>query len=187
MTTPALSSLLEDYRAELLGFLGRHAGWLLRFETAEDLWQGLCVRALSSGTGFRYEGREPFLAWIHRVARTHLADRRSYWARLKRGSAHVLRITSGVGTSDPQAVLEPPGTLTGPATFASRREQLAFAIKALAVLSERDRTLVRLDGDGVDLRDQAENLGIGYDALRQARSRALERFRKAYRLVSGAV
>ena len=41
MITPALSTLLEDFRSDLLACLERRAGWLLRFESAEDLWQGL--------------------------------------------------------------------------------------------------------------------------------------------------
>lgn len=185
MITPALSTLLEDFRRDLLSYLDRKANWLLRFESAEDLWQGLCVRALAASEQFHYEGREPFLAWIHKLARHHLADRRAYWSRLKRGSARVLRITSRGTSTDPLAVLEPPGTVTGPITFADRRERLAFAVKALAVLSPRDRQLVQMDADGMDLKEQADDLEISYEALRQARSRALARFQKAYRLISG--
>ena len=179
------ADLLEEFRGDLQSYLARHAGWILRFETAEDLLQGLHVRALERGKGFRYQGREPFLKWLYTVARTYLADRHAYWSALKRRSASLLRLTAGGTPRDPDSVREPAGKRTGPSTFADRREQLAIAVKALAVLPDRDRKLVRWSSEGVDLKEQAERLGLGYEACKRARQRALERFRKAFRLASG--
>lgn len=179
------AKLLEEYRGDLERFLARRAGWILRYETPEDLLQGLHVRALERGRDFEYRGKEPFLKWLYTVARTHLADRHAYWSALKRRSANLLRLTSGGTPRDPDSVREPAGERTGPSTFADRREQLAIAVKALAVLPDRDRKLVRWSSEGVDLPEQAERLGLSYEACKRARQRALERFRKAFRLASG--
>ena len=71
-----LAELLVRYRLEMVRFLERNAGSVLRFETAEDLWQGVCLAALEKESAFRYEGREPFLKWIHTIARRHISTRR---------------------------------------------------------------------------------------------------------------
>ena len=180
-----LVAYLQAHEEDLVSYLARHAGWILRYETVEDLLQGLHLRMLERGGEFDYRGREAFLKWIYAVARTFLADRSDYWSALKRKSAGLLRLTSGGTPSDPRAIREPAGTRTGPSTFASRREQLAQAVRALAVLLPRDRDLVRWSSEDVPLEEQAGRLGITYNALKQARFRALERYRKAYALLSG--
>ena len=141
-----LADLLDDVRADLLVFVRSHAGWLRRFETDDDLLQGVQVRALERADQFEYRGREPFLAWIYRLTRSHLADRRAYWSALKRRPARLVRITRATPRDDTSAVQEPAGARTGPETFAQR-------------------------------------LAISYDAAKQARSRALDRYRRAYALV----
>jgi DNA-directed RNA polymerase specialized sigma24 family protein len=162
----------------------RHAAWLVRYESGDDLAQGLWLRLLEREHGFRYEGREPMLKWAFAVARSFLADRRAYWGALKRRSAHVLRLTGAGGTASPGAAPEPAGTVTGPSTRASRREQLALAVRVLAVLPARDRKLVRWATEGVGADEQARRLELTPAALRKARERALERFREAYALAA---
>ena len=180
-----LTGHLQEFEDDLVSFLARHAGWILRYETVEDLMQALHVRVLERGADFEYRGKEPFLKWVYTVARTLLADRREYWSALKRKSAGLLRLTAGAGTpSDTRAVREPAGEATGPSTFASRREQLAQAVKALAVLLPRDRDLVRWASEDMPLEEQAQRLGISYNAAKQARHRAIDRFQKAYELLS---
>ncbi len=180
-----LASLLVAHRADLLRFTERHAGGLVRFETAEDLVQGMYARALDRGRDFEVRSEREFLGWMHTLARAYLVDRRAHWAALKRGSGRLARLTAQAGGSgDPHAAAEPASTGTGPSTFASRREHLALAVKAVAVLLPRDRDLVRWHADGVPLSEQAARLGVTYDAVERAALRAIERFRKAYRLVS---
>jgi RNA polymerase sigma factor (sigma-70 family) len=181
---PELASLLVAWRADLLAFVERHAGGLLRFETAEDLVQGIHVRALDRGRDFRYEGEKPFLAWMHTLARGYIVDRRAHWGAMKRGTSRLLRLTASPGTSDPRAAAEPAGTASGASTIASRREQIALAAKALDVLLPRDRDLVRWHADGVAIADQAERLGTTYEAAQRAGHRAVERFRRAYDLLT---
>ena len=54
---------------------------------------------------------------------------------------------------------------------------LELATRALSLLPERDRSLVRWASEGVDLTEQAERLGLGYAAVQRAAHRAVERLR----------
>lgn len=183
MNPGELATHLAAHREPLLRFVERHAGSVLRFESADDLVQGVHLRALSGGGEFEYRGDKEWLGWLYALARSHIADRHAHWSALKRRPSRLLRLTGGA-TDDPDAAAEPAGSATGPSTFASRREQLATAVRALALLLPRDRDLVRWHSEGVDLDEQARRLGIGYDAAERAHLRALDRFRKAFRLVS---
>jgi len=177
-----LPELLIANRVELLRHVERRAGRVLRFETADDLVQGIHLRALRFTQGFEYRGREPFLAWLREVARSHLKERREHWGALKRRPAGLFRLTQGV-SSDPGAVAEPAGTATGPSTFASRKERLTLAIKALGTLLPRDRDLVRWSTEGAEDEEIARRLELEPRAAARARQRAVERFRRAYRLL----
>ena len=178
-----LRELLVKHRRDLARFLQHKAGWLLRYEPADDLLQGLHVRALEQVGNFEYRGREPFLAWIYEVARHHLVSRRRYWGRLKRRPAALVRLTSG-GTTNGHSPVDPADTATGPVTFAERREQLTVAVKAMEVLLDRDQELVRWESEGLETPEIAARLGISVEAARRAKSRALERFRQAYELLA---
>ena len=46
-----LPGLMEEHRSDLLMYLQHNAGWLLKYETVDDLHQGVQLRA----------GREPVL------------------------------------------------------------------------------------------------------------------------------
>ncbi len=180
-----LASLLVIWRGDLLGFVGRNARGLLRFETEDDLVQGIHLRALSRGESFEYRGEKEFLAWMHTLARGYLVDRRAHWAALKRGSGPLLRLAGGAATTTGgHAAAEPAGTGTSPSGFASRREESALAMKALGAMLPRDGDLVRWHAEGVSLEEQAARLGLTYEAAQRAAHRALGRFRKAFRLLS---
>lgn len=182
---PSLDDLLARHRRELIPFVQRHGGLALRYEAVDDLIQGVHVRALERRGDFTYAGEKPFFAWLHGLARSHLTDRARYWSALKRRPASLLRLTgSRVSGSDPGAAAEPAVRRTGPSTFASRREQLTLAVKALSVLLPRDRNLVSWQCEGISLHEAAERLAISYDATQRATLRATERFQKAYRLLS---
>ncbi len=179
-----LPELLIRYRPDLLRYVERHAGPVLRFETAEDLVQGVHLRALEYRATFEYRGREPFLKWVHEVARNHMHTRRAHWSALKRNPAALLRLTMGAA-SDPKAAAEPPRPDTGPSTLAGRLEQASTAVRALDLMLDRDRELIRWATDGVTSREMGERLQISETAADRARQRAIERFRKAFRLLGG--
>jgi RNA polymerase sigma factor (sigma-70 family) len=184
MNREGLEERLVDVRQDVVRFVHKNAGFALRFETSDDLAQGIFVRALDRGAGLNAADEKAFFAWLYSVARSYLSDRRRHWSALKRGSGDLLRLSgTSDATTDPRAVGEPAADLTGPSTFASRREQLVLAVRALDLLLERDRSLVRGFCDGVSIQEQAQRLELEYDAARRARARALERFRRAFRAI----
>ena len=169
-----LAELLPLHRADLEAFVRRHAGRLLRFESVEDLVQGIHVRALEAD--YEHQGREPFLKWMHVLARRHLAARYAHWVALRRKPASLVRLTQAEGAT---------ATDTGPRTYAERREMLTLAVRAVAILRPKDRQMVQWESEGVPLKERAERLGVSYAAADSARRRALERFRKTYEFLLG--
>lgn len=188
MSHPALTELLVEHRAELAAFVARSAGRILRYESADDLVQGVHLRAIERASSFRYRGPGEFIGWLETVARSHLADRHQYWHALRRRPARLVRLGTAQGASHGAAGGrdEPQATSTGPSTFTSRREQVAIALRALALLLPRDRDFVRWTCEDVPTVEQATRLGISLDAAARARQRAIERFRKAFELASRA-
>lgn len=173
-----LEQLLVQHHQAIVDFMAREARGLLRFESVEDLAQGLCVRALGRSE-FEYRSEREFFGWLWTLARRHVADRQNYWAAMKRGAGPAMRITSSPrSTLDSRAVQVPNPTGPGPSTFAERREMWLKCAKALAALSDRDRDLVRWKGAGLSLEEQAERLGLSYEATQRAGLRAMERFQK---------
>jgi len=137
------------------------------------------VGAVTDAAGMAESGGAP---GIHKVARNVLADRHAHWSALRRRPARLLRLTLG---GESGAGVDPALSATGPSTFAARRELMDIAVKALTLLREEDRRLVRWQSEGVLLKEQAERLGASYAATDSASRRAVERYRKAFRIVGG--
>jgi len=133
---------------------------------------------------FRYRSEPEFFGWLVQVARQHIADRHEYWSALRRDPGRLLRITSaswdGAGE---RCGVQPAASSSGPPTLASRKEQIALALKALAFLLRRDQDLVRWTTEDRPIAEMADRLGLSYEAAERARLRAVDRFRKAYALV----
>ena len=179
--------LLEAHGGVLRALVRAEAKGLLRFESEEDLLQGIRQRVLETVADFEDRGPQAAAGWLRTVARSWLSRRRAYWSALKRDGGAMLRFTgtwSG-GATEGAAPL-PAGTLTGPATRADRREQLTLAVRALDLLLDRDRELVRLSCQGLSTAEIAGRLELSPEAAARARLRAIERLRKAYQLVSRA-
>lgn len=183
MNVDELSVHLERHRPRLLGFVRRHAGICLRHESAEDLVQGIHVQAVAQAASFEFRSDPELEAWVLRIARGHLGDRRDYWTAAKRRPDRLLRLTQSDGTS-PGAVREPAADAPGPVTRADRADRLRLAEEALSMLLQRDADLVRGQADGLTIEEEAERLGIGYAAAQKARERALDRYRKAFLLLA---
>jgi RNA polymerase sigma factor (sigma-70 family) len=186
VSAPELPDLLVAHRDMLVAYVTRHAGRILRHESAEDLVQAVHLRVLERRAAFEWRGEESFLAWLRAATRNHLVDRYAYWTALRRRPARLVRLLSaGDSTSGTSGAAEPPSTQTGPSTFASRREQIDVAVKALALLPDRDRDLVRWACEDVPSDEQARRLGISVEAAERARRRALERLRKTHAVIAG--
>lgn len=178
-----LRDLLQREAEALLRYLERAAGGLLRYESAEDLAQGLSCELLARPSGFEARDASSDRAWLFTAARAHLVDRRRHWSALKRGSGLLLRgALSGTraGLDDPDLFA---ASQTGPSTFAWRREQLVLAAQALSLLLERDRRLVELASEGASNAQIAASFELSTEAAAKAKNRALERLRRAHELV----
>ena len=179
---PGLETLLERHRDQLVRFLERQAGGLARFEDAEDLAQGVQIHALKVADRFEYRGERAFLGWLYAVARRYVADRNAYWKALKRNAGTMLRLTFGASSEPGGGALAPPAHMTGPQTFADRREQVTIAAEVIAALSGRDRQIVELVNQGAEIQQIADVLELSYEAAQRARLRAISRFEKLFRL-----
>lgn len=180
-----LTSLLIAHRPELIRFVERNASFrLLRYETAEDLVQGIHYAALKAGENFEYRGEKEFYAWIYQIARRQLYDRTAHWYALKRNAGSVLRIAQQeTGAFESRAGVDPAADATSPSSYVGRKEQVVLVTRAMHSLLERDRNIVQWSSEGRSIQEIADELGISYDACQQARLRALERLRKAYHLL----
>jgi RNA polymerase sigma factor (sigma-70 family) len=169
---PTLADLLVRHRALLVRWMDRHATGLLRFESAEDLAQGVTVAALEGKHRYEHRSEKAFVGWILAVARQVVSDRAAWWRALKRDAVPVLALATGDTSSEPAA------QRTGPATAADRRERIDLAARLLAALPERDAELVRQTIRGVTIVETAERLSISVEAAQRARLRAVDRLRK---------
>ena len=183
---PDLPSLLVQYRPQLLAFAEREAGRaLLRYESADDLVQNVHQEALGCADRFEWRSEKEFLSWVYTVARRCFSSRRAHWFAAKRDCSKVLRLNwSGAGSDQSPFILDQADTGTGPSTFAFRREILLLVTKAMALLLPRDRDIVRWMIEGIAVKEQAARQGLSHEAAARAQSRALERLRKAYRLLT---
>ena len=174
------------HRDDLLEFLGRRSGAVSRYESPEDLLQGLFSDLLSHPERFDPTDTDAERAWLFGAAKRFVAMRRRHWAALKRGTSRMLRqdraADSRTGFENP-AIESFAASQTGPSTFASRREQLVLATRALSLLMPRDQELVRLASQGLSNEDIARRLALDVATAARAKSRALERLRKTHELV----
>lgn len=176
-----LTKLIDQHEDRLRGFVRSEAKGLLRYESEDDLVQGIHVHALSVAERFEYRSEREFIAWLFTVARQHVVNRLRYWSAERRDGGDLLRITAAGGTRvDATRGVEPAASMTGPGTGAGRREQLALAAKVIATLAERDQKLIQWMSEDVPLEEVARRLGLGYEAAKRARLRAMERFRVAF-------
>jgi RNA polymerase sigma factor (sigma-70 family) len=185
MTEGELAERLEAMAGLLHSVTRQEAGpALLRFESVEDLVQGTAQEALRSAGQLEWRGEEAFKSWVITIAKRHVMGRRDYWFAMKRNPGALLRLTltgsAGNRVERPELAAEQ----AGPSTFAFRREQLVLITKAMGLLMTRDRELVSWASNGLSTAEMAARLGISEEATEKARTRALERLRKAFRLVS---
>lgn len=172
-----LEDLLARHREKLVRYFRKHGAYLRRYEASEDLAQGVHLHAVKNQDRFEYQGEPQFVSWLLKLADQHLADRIAHWKALKRDAGPMVRISfSGAG-------VEPAGSLTGPITYASRKEQLRLATLAMDGLPPRDRELVHLMTTGAGIDTIAGQLAVSPAAAQRARLRALDRFRKIYSIV----
>ncbi|MCC6427715.1 MAG: hypothetical protein IT435_12955 [Phycisphaerales bacterium] len=182
---PPLEYLLVEHRSIIEAIVRRDAGVvLMRFESSEDLSQGIAQEAIRSAAQFRWEGPEAFAGWLAVIARRYLSGRRDYWLAHKRNPGVILRLTFTSAGGQRIEHRELADTAAGPATFAFRKEQLVMATRALAMLLPRDRDIVTWLSEGLGIDEISARLGIARDAAEKARTRALDRLRKTFAILA---
>ncbi len=184
---PTLEELLVQHQGDMIRRLRRRGAGLLRYESEEDLAQGVHLRALQGADNFEYRGENAFFAFLASLVRAHVSDRHEYWMAARRNGGAMVRVTQVGPRSDPGHApgVDPTAGITGPVTFAQRRDQLALAAQAVDVLLPRDQKLVAMIQEGLTIEEIAQALELSYDAAERARLRAIERFKKSYELLAG--
>ncbi len=177
----SIGARLEEETGLLMALVRSEAANLFRFEQPEDLVQLIKLRAIEAAATFVDQGEMAFRGWLRTIARRTLADRRDHWMALKRNCGPILSLSFGQSSSGSERPM--PGEQTGPATWASRRETLVLAMKALSLLPEKDRALILAKVAGEGFGACRSRFGLSDDALRKACARAEERLRKTFRIL----
>jgi len=156
---PAFERLYLAYRSRVYGFLYRMSG---AGDRADDLFQETWLRVARSWARRGHAEIADQEAWLFTVARNvFLSDRRA-------------RVTSARGAT--QLGEDPVPAGRTPERIAEAREDAAALEAALAELSDDDRAVLWLvAGEGLEQRQIARVLGVGYAAVRQRLARARER------------
>lgn len=180
-----IAAKLERLAPLLRSLIRQNAGpALLRFESEEDLVQGTMAEVLRCANQMDWRGEEAFIAWVATITKRFVMGRRDYWFALKRNPGALLRLTltgfAGQRVERPELA----ASQLGPSTFAFRREQLVMITKAIELLLPRDREIVTWASHGLTVTEMAARIGTSVEAAEKARTRALERLRKSFQLVS---
>lgn len=178
-----LEDLLDRHRNALQRIVEKAGSGLLKYESVEDLVQGVCLRAIAGEKHYQFIGEPEFIQWITTLAKQQIADRYQYWTALRRRAGRVLRLAESISVSSEGSAATPASSQTGPSTFASRRELAELALRALAALFPKDQEIVKATIDGASVEDIAVKLNISYEAAKKSRQRALERFRKTFEII----
>ena len=180
----AVEQILERHQHELAHLVRREAGApLLRFEEPEDLVQGVRLHVLRVADKYEPRSEAETRAWLRRLARRYLRDRRDHWFALRRGGGKVLRHTLRGSASFPELGPALIDSTHGPRTRADHREQIVQLSRALDLLLPRDRLVVQWISEGAATEELMTRLDLGRAATERVRSRAFSRLRRAWRVI----
>lgn len=164
---------MADQWPRLRRFIRFQCGPLMREkESASDLAQSACREALARWSQFRGDP-ESLRQWLFEIARCKIITRRRYWGRHRRAADREVALA---GSEDPVAAGQTPsdGLIAD--------EQARRLADALAMLSERDRTIIMLARyEGLSHAEIAGQLQCTEPTARQQLSRALARLEHVMR------
>jgi RNA polymerase sigma factor (sigma-70 family) len=176
------AALLASRRDDLLRIVRAEGRRLVERESAEDLVQGIYLRAIEVEDRFVYRGDAQFLGWLRSIARQHIADRHRYWRALRRNAQQLLRISAATRAGG--SAVDPSASGTGPFTRAAHGDDVALVMQIFPQLFPRDRALLEAVAEGLSNTELAQRFGLAEEAARKARLRALSRFRLAWEAVA---
>ncbi|MFO1078119.1 MAG: sigma-70 family RNA polymerase sigma factor [Planctomycetota bacterium] len=172
----ALEELLVQLLPGLRAYLGRHAGQLVgQKETPEDLAQSVCREVLERICTQRieYQGEAQFRQWLYQAALHKLQNRHRYYRADRRDAAREVGPDPDVGESQWQALF---ASLSTPSGQAMRGEDLARLQRALGLLTEPQREIIRLARlEGLPHGELAQRLGVTESHSRVLLARAMAR------------
>lgn len=161
--------------ATLLAVIQNRMSPLLRSRLApEDLFQDALLQAWRDRNSFQWQGLRSFRAWLLTIIDHRLRDVADYETAQKRGGGrNPVSLNRGASdTSSADAIPPALAASTTPSRLAIYREQAVAMERALRSLPDELRDVVRLRlWEQREMRDIAEMLGIGVEAVRH-------RFRK---------
>jgi RNA polymerase sigma-70 factor, ECF subfamily len=179
----ALSEYLELRRAELIAFIARRLGDLLRRrvepedifqETATAAWRGLAAADLSR--------RDPF-GWLCQLAEQRIVDAyRTHVRSQKRSTIREVRVRdSGSSSSRFSFSQLLQASLTTPSQACIRDEQQARLFEVLATLPDEQQAALRMHFlEGLPSKEIARRLNKEDVAVRVMISRAVQKLRRLW-------
>lgn len=176
----ALAQLLEDHRAELLGFI-QHISQekLLRVVSAEDILQEVASSAITALPRLANDQLEP-LSWLKQLARRRVIDAYRFHFQAERRTQARQRYAGGVGDDSnlgwEQLIV---ASITSPSEAASRNIRLSKMQQAIAQLGEEAATAIRLRYvDGLSTRQIASQMGRSDVSVRVMLSRSIRKLQE---------
>ena len=131
----SLGELLIRHRPHLLRLVQRKARGLLRYETADDLVQGIHLGALESSRHFEYQGEPAFVSWLNTIAERQLLMAVRYHSARKRDISRE----RFAGTSPSHPADQP-----SPSAAAVQGEMTALIRNAVLRLPTLERRVVEM-------------------------------------------
>jgi len=130
----ALTDYLQHFRPQLLAYIDRNLGVVLRqkIET-QDIWQETAIAAINALPNADLSDRDPF-GWLCQIAQQRIIDASRKHAAKKRDSEFEVALNSPAGDSSREWMSILAASMTSPSQAVAREErhgQLYAAIQAL--------------------------------------------------------
>lgn len=175
----ALAQLMEDHRAELLGFV-QHISQekLLKVVPAEDLLQEVASSALTALPRVANAELDP-LSWLKQLARRRVIDAYRFHFQAERRAQSRQRSTSNGDDSKlgwEQLIV---ASITSPSEAVSRNMRLSKMQEAISELGQEAAQAIRLRYvDGLSTRQIADVMGKSDVAIRVTISRSIRKLQE---------
>jgi RNA polymerase sigma-70 factor (ECF subfamily) len=130
----ALGEFLQHFRPQLLAYIDRNVGTVLRQKVeAQDIWQETAIAALSALPKAELTDRDPF-GWLCQIAQQRIIDASRKHSAQKRDTGFEVALNSPAGDSSRDWMSVLAASMTSPTQAVVRDErhgQLYDAIQAL--------------------------------------------------------
>jgi RNA polymerase sigma-70 factor, ECF subfamily len=175
----ALPEFLQHYRPQLLAYIDRNLGTLLRAKVeAQDIWQETAMAAVNALPKADLSDRDPF-GWLCQIAQQRIIDASRKHAAQKRDSDFEVALNSPVGDSSHDWMSVLAASMTSPSQAFAREErhgQLYAAIQSLP--TDVQQVLRWRYVDDLPTKVIAEKLGKSDVSIRVMLSRSVQKLQE---------